>query len=58
MGLLNTIIDVGLAVANVVSIKENHTEAITRDEKKKQWERRRTISDLRNAAFLVKRFIK
>ena len=58
MGLLNTIIDVGLAVANVASIKENHTEATTRDEKKKQWGRRRLVSDIRNTAFLVKRFIK
>lgn len=57
MGILNTIIDVGLAVANVASIRENHTEARTKQERKEQWERRRTISDLRNAAFLVKRFI-
>lgn len=58
MSLLNNLIDAGLCVANVLSLKENHTEAKTKEEKKKQWERRRNISDMRNTAFLLRRIFK
>jgi hypothetical protein len=58
MGMLNNLIDTALMVGNVLSIKENHTEARTKEEKQKQRERRRNISDIRNAAFLIKRFIR
>jgi hypothetical protein len=58
MGMLNNLIDTALMVGNILSIKENHTEARTKEEKQKQRERRRNISDIRNAAFLIKRFIR
>lgn len=56
--MVKELIDVGLGIANILSIKENHTEAKTKKEREEQRERRRNISDMRNIAFLARRFFR
>jgi hypothetical protein len=56
--MLKNLIDIGLGVANVLSIAENHTEAKTPEEKKAQRERRKNLSDARNIAYLIRRFVR
>lgn len=58
MNMLNNLIDTALMASNVLSIKENHIEAKTAQEKKEQRERRKLISDARNISYLLKRFIR
>ena len=58
MGLLGTLVDIGLTLSNAATVVENHTEAKTPKERKAKQERRRAMSDARNIAYIVKRFVK
>lgn len=57
MGILNNALDLVLTACSVATIKENHTEPKERAERTAQRERRKNISDARNMAYLIKRFI-
>lgn len=56
--MVKEIIDVGLGLLSLASIKENHTEAKTKEEREKQRERRRVISDVRNISYIARRFFR
>ena len=58
MNIIGTITDLVLTASSIASIKENHTETKTAQEKKEQRERRKLISDARNVSYLLKRFIR
>jgi len=56
--MVKELIDVGLTLLSVASIKENCTEAKTKKERDEQRERRKTISNLRNASYILRRFVR
>lgn len=56
--MIKEIIDVGLTLLAAASIKENCTEAKTKKEREEQRERRKAISNLRNASYILRRFVR
>ena len=56
--LVQTVANVALDVCAAKSLQLNNTSATTREERAKRAETRRTISNVRNTAYLVKRLLK
>ena len=58
--MLKEIVEVALTVADILSLKENLRDNSndTREEKKAAYERRRQISTVRNAGYLLRRILK
>ena len=58
--MLKEIVEVALTVADIFSLKENlrDNSKDTREEKRAAYERRRQISTVRNAGYLLRRLLK
>lgn len=56
--LVQTVANVALDVCAVKSLQINNTTAATREERTKRAETRRTIFNVRNTVYLVKRLLK
>lgn len=58
--MLKEIVEIVLTAADILSLKENLRDNSndTREEKKAAYERRRQISTVRNAGYLLRRILK
>lgn len=58
--MLKEIVELALTAADILSLKENLRDNSndTREEKKAAYERRRQISTVRNAGYLLRRILK
>lgn len=60
--MLKELIDLGLTAANVISLYNNNREKETgisdREDNKKRQNMRKNISDFRNAAYILRHFVK
>ena len=60
--MLKEIIDAGLTISNVISLYNNNREKETgvsdREDNKKRQNVRKNISDFRNAAYILRHFVK
>lgn len=58
MNILGALIDTALTVSSVMTIVDNHTEPKTKKEREQKKARRRAVSDMRNAGYLLRRILK